>query len=134
MSHSRFLELLQQLDPEKIEIKHNPMTERYRTHAFSSLVYLLKNGVCIGWRKLEKPILDEMIEVVIWAEPLFADSCGFYSCFRLHFLQQKLERATFFCFYDGKDKSPCFKSQEDATRSMNSWADKNNTKYHGATL
>jgi hypothetical protein len=121
---------LNSLGLDGIVIRHQPMTARYLTQASASLRRLLTKGVVLGWREIT-PYKERSIEAILFCSPILGPgSCGLYGGFRLHYQSGDLVQATFFCFYNGEDKSPCFADDSEALTWMNNWAAKNKTAYN----
>jgi hypothetical protein len=125
-----FMENLRSLDPEKVAIRHHPLTKRYTSDLRSSLPLIIKIGRVLGWRTIDPiaPFLASY-ELVLFTEPYEGKSCGSYVGARFHYSNLTLENVTVFCFYNGKDKSPCFVSESDALSWMNNIEEKNNFRY-----
>lgn len=98
---------LRALPLRQIRIEHNPPSERYG-RAFDKRLHILQSGHHIGTRS---DMADgNPVEIAVWASPQSGKGCGFYACFRVWCLNDAIQLALLFCFYDGTEKSPCFKT------------------------
>lgn len=104
---------LRALGPERIYVQHSPMTPRYG-RAAQKLRYVLRASSVLGQRALVGPDTDA-IEIATWAPPQHGRGHGYYACFRIFRHEGEPSAAVLFCFYDGTDKSPGFKSINAAT-------------------
>ena len=129
ISRDTMISDLRSLGLEGIVIRHQPLTARYLAQASASLRQLLEKAKVIGWREVATKF-ERSIETVLFCNPAMDEgSCGLYGCFRIHYRDKLPFEATFFCFYNGEDKSPCFRSETEAVKWMNAWAEKNKTSY-----
>ena len=99
---------LRKLPPETVDVWHKPMTERY-FRAVIKRKMIIKDGIFLGTRQ---PEAKKAKEIAIWLQnPSGRKRCGYYTNFRF-FYSTKGEplSAVLFCFYDGTDKSPCFRT------------------------
>ena len=124
-----WLKDIRNLSPEQIIVRHLPPTDRYMFSAAAALQRVLTSGEVLGWRELSgEP--KKCIEVVVWTSSLNRGECGLYVCCRLHYGdKQSATSATIFCFYDGTEKSPCFKGKSEAIQAMKKWALTHKTRY-----
>ncbi|MEZ4227507.1 MAG: hypothetical protein R3B13_41595, partial [Polyangiaceae bacterium] len=54
--------------------------------------------------------------VAAWAPPPTGRGSGYYWCVRLHLDEhERVELAVLYCFYDGTERSPGFRSLNDAS-------------------
>ncbi len=124
-----WLEDLRGLSTEKVIVRHHPSTDRYLFSAAAGLPRVLSEGEAIGWRELNGES-KECVELVIWTPPLNRGDCGLYVCGRLYFdAKSSPISATIFCFYDGTEKSPCYKTKDEAIHAMKRWALKHKSHY-----
>ena len=110
MERRDWLHDVRALPARSVFVRHEPPTPRYG-RAQAKLRYLLRESVVIGRRDADYP---GAVEIAAWARP---PSGGFdyYSCFRL-FLgdEREIMMTVLFCFYDGTEKSPGFRSARSA--------------------
>jgi hypothetical protein len=95
-----------------VGVSHEPMSLRYG-RAFDKRIYVLREAVLLGVRE---QIIQQTPEIAIFAaHPNSNKAPGYYVCLRL-FLDKdhNVLSAVIFCFYDGTEKSPGFKSLETA--------------------
>lgn len=106
MERRDWLDDIGALPARAVFVMHEPTTPRYG-RAQAKLRYLLRESQVVGHRDADYP---GAIEIAAWA-PSPSGGVGYYSCFRL-FLGSDREviAAVLFCFYDGTEKSPGFKS------------------------
>jgi hypothetical protein len=132
ISHTKLLVDLKFLGLDGIVIRHNPMTKRYLIQASASLQRLLDKGKVLGWRLIPSKY-ERSVELSLFVDAALdiEKDCGLYGCFRIHYDRGRPFEATFFCFYNGEDKSPCIKSRDEAKNWMKEWAKKNHTEYEG---
>ena len=116
-SEEDWLERVRRLSTDQVFVQHNPPTPRYG-RAQSKLAYLIREGNLLG----TKPVLGEpdRIEIAIWAKPAAGRGHGYYACFRLFLERGDLLAALLFCFYDGTEQSPGFKSFDAAAHFASS--------------
>jgi hypothetical protein len=69
-------------------------------------------GRYLGERSVEKRRRE--IEIAVWAPPEQGRRPGYYCCFRIYFKGDDMVFAVLFCFYDGTEGSPGFRSFESA--------------------
>ena len=125
-----FMANLRSLDPEKIAIRHNPLTKRYTSTLRASFPLIIQNGKVLGWRNINTIApFSASHEVIIFAEPYEGKACGSYIGARFHYSNLTLENVTVFCFYNGNEKSPCFVNESDALSWMNNMEEKHNFRY-----
>ncbi len=92
-------------------VQHEPETPRY-ARARAKLEYILREAVYLGTRKPERGL--DAIEIAVWARPGHGRGFGYYCCFRLFLDKGTVSWAVLFCFYDGTEGSPGFKSVDTA--------------------
>lgn len=98
---------VQRLTKERIFVQHNPPTPRYG-RALAKLAYLIKESAYLGVRPYETAI--GRVEIALWAPNPEGRGSGYYSCFRLFLEREVVTAALLFCFYDGTEKSPAFRT------------------------
>lgn len=111
---NNWLDTLRELPLDLVGVAHQPMTLRY-SRAFDKRIYLLREGILLGERSAS---YRQAIEIAIFAEnPNSNKKPGYYACLRI-FLDEKkaVLSAVIFCFYDGTEKSPGFKSVHSALK------------------
>ena len=109
-----WLGALRELPLDLVSVAHQPMTPRY-SRALNKRIYLLREGIQLGERSAD---YKQAIEIALFEEnPNGNKNSGFYACVRI-FLDEKRSvlSAVIFCFYDGTEKSPGFKSVEAALK------------------
>jgi len=74
---------------------------------------MLSRSVPLGVRAGEAGI-SVAVEVALWASPPTGRGYGFYSCFRLLREAGVVTAAVLFCFYDGTERSPGFRTESAA--------------------
>jgi hypothetical protein len=94
-------------------VEHQPFTTRYQ-RANSKLEYLLEHAEVLGARDSERPI-SSCAEIAVWAPEPTKRRPGYYACFRIYLEDSHPVFAVLYCFYDGRDQSPGFRSVEAAT-------------------
>ena len=98
--------LLQQLPDERFIVAHEPPTPRYG-RALAKVPYLLAHSRFLGQRATE----SGAIEIAAWAPPPSGRGHGYYTCTRVWIDEEhRPSVAVLFCFYDGTEQSPGFKS------------------------
>jgi hypothetical protein len=102
---------IQGLRADQVFVQHNPPTPRYG-RAQSKLSYLIREGIFLGSRLTDD--MPERLEIATWTRPPTGRGYGYYACFRLFFQEKQLVAALLYCFYDGMEQSPGFKSQDAA--------------------
>jgi hypothetical protein len=102
---------IQKLGADQVFVQHNPPTPRYG-RAQSKLSYLIRDGVFLGSRNIDD--LPGRLEIATWTRPPTGRGYGYYACFRLFFQEKQLAAALLYCFYDGMEQSPGFKSHDAA--------------------
>jgi len=105
---------LRKLPLDLVSVAHQPITPRY-SRALDKRIYLLREGVLLGERSTG---YKQAVEVAIFAEnPNGNKKPGYYACLRI-FLDEKkaVSSAVVFCFYDGTERSPGFKSVDSALK------------------
>ena len=103
---------LRGLGPGQVFVQHHPPTPRYG-RAQTKLSYLLREAILLGIKR--EPRTPSRLEIAIWTRPPTGRGFGYYACFRLFFERAQLVAALLFCFYDGTERSPGFKSIDAAT-------------------
>jgi hypothetical protein len=106
-----WLARLRNLGPDQVFVQHRPPTPRYG-RAQAKLSYLLREAILLGV-KHERGTRSR-VEIAIWTRPPTGRGFGYYACFRLFFEGTELIAALLFCFYDGTERSPGFKSVDAA--------------------
>ena len=107
-----WLEVLRALPEEAVFVAHNPPTPRYG-RAQAKLRYVLRTASVLGGRRSD--LVEHAIETAAWSPPPTGRGNGYYVCFRLFFDQfERVEQAVLYCFYDGTDGSPGFKTLHEA--------------------
>lgn len=106
-----WLEELLGLPPDARYVKHNPASPRYFRGA-QKLGYVLRNGSFLG----SQPDAErsDAVCVALWAPPGHGRGKGYYCCFRVYVVDGKVQYAVMYCFYDGTDESPGFKTESSA--------------------
>ena len=89
-------------------VLHQPETARYQ-RAREKFDYLLTAAVVLGVRQQSPEVASE--EIAIWAPSANGQSSGNYACVRLYYESLELTLAVLFCFYDGTERSPGFRSE-----------------------
>ena len=102
---------LRNLPPSCRAVSHQPLTPRY-SRANQKLDYLISNGVYLGCRA--DPERRNVVLIAVWAPPSTGRRGGYYACFRIRLEEEKASWAILYCFYDGTDGSPSFKTEESA--------------------
>lgn len=107
-----WLPQLRQLPPQRVVVQHEPETARYK-RARRYLTHVVRSSSCVGVRAApEGP--ENAVEAVLWCRSPVGRGCGFYSGLRVYVADGAVVFAVLFCFYDGRDASPCIKSLEGA--------------------
>ncbi|MDA0746934.1 MAG: hypothetical protein O2954_10470 [bacterium] len=106
-----WLKEIEKLSPRQRAVQHEPETPRY-AHARGKLRYLIASGRYLGERRVENRRWE--IEIAVWAPPERKRNPGYYGCFRIYFKGNEVIFAVLFCFYDGTEGSPGFRSLESA--------------------
>lgn len=106
-----WLDRVRDLPPERVFVQHNPPTARYG-RAQVKLGYVLREAHYLGVREAEGS--QTRLEIATWTRAPSGRGFGYYACFRLYFDKDVLAAAMLFCFYDGTERSPGFKSLEAA--------------------
>ena len=103
---------LRSLLPERVDVRHEPMTDRY-FRAIDKRKMILRFGTCLGVRETGS---RRSREIAMWLQhPTGRKRCGYYATFRIFYTTRGTPvSATLFCFYDGTDKSPCLKTHASA--------------------
>jgi hypothetical protein len=102
-----WLNVLRALPASRRAVQHQPETPRY-ARARTKLRYVLERGTFLGVRQSE--LHRGAVEVALWAPPGHGRGPGYYCCFRIFHARRKEQFAVLFCFYDGTEGSPGFKS------------------------
>ena len=108
-----WLERVRRLSAEQVFVQHNPPTPRYG-RAQAKLPYLIREGRLLGSKSVDTP---DRIEIALWARPASGRGHGYYGCFRLFLEDGDVLAALLFCFYDGTENSPGFKTVDAAAQS-----------------
>lgn len=103
---------LQQLPPEACFVEHQPLTPRYE-RAANRLEYLLENALVLGVREADGHHTG-CIEIAVWAPEPARRGDGYYACFRVTLVDREPCFAVLYCFYDGRDRTPGFRSSDAA--------------------
>lgn len=88
-------------------VLHQPETARYQ-RARARFDYLMEAAHVLGVRASGSS--GSSLEVALWAPPPAGQGYGLYACVRLYYDGHALNLAVLFCFYDGTEGSPGFKS------------------------
>ena len=107
-----WLALLKELPDDRIFVQHEPPTPRYG-RAQTKLRYVLRASNYLGWRHSRGSAADS-IDIALWSPPAHGRGHGYYTCFRLLRSDDEVVAGVLFCFYDGTEKSPGFKSRSAA--------------------
>lgn len=101
---------LRSLDDGKRAVLHQPETARY-ARARSKMGYLLASASPLGVR-LPPEGPPGAVELACWARPTAGRGHGYFAIFRLlrNAEGAPVEFAILFCFYDGTEGSPGFRS------------------------
>lgn len=103
---------LRAVPPEWCIVSHQPETPRY-ARARQKLRHLVHGSELVGHQvDLERVRTHQ---IAVWAAPHSRRDPGYHDCFRITLDQHGApDRAVLFCFYDGSDRSPSFRSAEAA--------------------
>lgn len=102
-----WIRALRELPEGAVWVQHRPHTSRY-VRAAAKLVSVLRSAILLGLRRAEHP---QHTEIAAWSPPGDGRGCGFYCCFRVFGSPATgVNGAVLFCFYDGRDLSPGFRS------------------------
>lgn len=104
--------LLVDLAEDQRAVLHHPETPRYG-RARAQLPYLLRASTALGVRSGEAGSAVS-VELAAWVPHPAGRGHGFYSCFRLVLEDHVVVYAILFCFYDGTERSPGFRTPEAA--------------------
>ena len=107
-----WLARLQELPAEHVFVRHEPPTPRYG-RAQAKLPYLIREAMFVGSRTTSR---SDAWEIATWARAGSGRGYGYYSCFRLFVQSDRPTVAVLFCFYDGTERSPGFKSFDAAAQ------------------
>jgi len=108
----QWLSELQGLPEDRVFVQHEPPTPRYG-RAQAKLCYVVRKSYCLGSR--ESPEHGEgAMDIALWCPPPQGRGYGYYTCFRIFQSEDEVVAAVLFCFYDGTEKSPGFKSRSAA--------------------
>jgi len=100
------------LPARRIFVEHEPDTPRYQ-RARDCLDVILSQGLPLGVRRIaDEP--DAPQELALWVPPLSGRGSGAYVCLRVYSHEAEVTVAVLFCFYDGTEKSPVFRSYDAA--------------------
>ena len=102
-----WLEELRRLAPDQRAVWHQPETPRY-AKARQKLAYLIRAAQLLGCQP--DPERSESTLVAVWAPPERGSGTGYYGCFRVFTEEKRPVFAVLYCFYDGTERSPGFKS------------------------
>lgn len=108
MSPSDYFKLLIALGPAQRAVLHEPETARY-SRARTKLNYLLAHATPVGIR-VPGGDSSTSVELACWARPSGGRGYGYFAIFRLSRSRGNVVFATLFCFYDGTEGSPGFRS------------------------
>ena len=103
-----WLESLRSLRDDQRAVVHQPETARY-ARARAKLRYLLASSVALGVRPSEIGSRSA-VEIACWARPSTGRGHGYFSAFRLYREEGVAVLGVLFCFYDGTESSPGFRS------------------------
>lgn len=98
---------MRRLSSDRVFVQHNPPTPRYG-RAQAKLSWILKTSTSLGLRPHESAA--DRVELSLWAPNPEGRGHGYYACFRLFFESEVVTAAMLFCFYDGTEKSPGFRT------------------------
>lgn len=102
-----WLQALRELPEGAVWVQHRPLTPRY-VRAALKLASILRSAVLLGLRRAERL---HHTELATWSPPADGRGCGYYCCFRVFgSATTRVDGAVLFCFYDGRDLSPGFRS------------------------
>lgn len=104
-----YLDQIKMLSSRQLAVEHQPETPRY-SRARSKLRYVVDQGRYLGKREVG----ERTLEIAVWTSPEQGRGTGYYSCFRIYFKNDEVIFAILFCFYDGTEKAPGFRSIESA--------------------
>lgn len=102
-----WLKAIRALPASRRAVQHQPETPRY-ARARTKLRYVLERGTFLGARQSE--LHQGAVEIAVWAPPGHGRGPGYYCCFRIFHQRDHEHFALLFCFYDGTEGSPGFKS------------------------
>ncbi len=108
MNAAGWFQVLIALRDDQRAVLHQPETARY-SRARTKLGYLLVNASPLGIRAGEGG-RDSAIELACWARPSTGRGHGYLAIFRLLLEEGQAVFAILFCFYDGTEGSPGFRS------------------------
>lgn len=106
-----WLEALQALSSRQRAVEHQPETPRY-ARARTKLRYLVERAIYLGERP--NPLHQNCVEIAVWVPPGHGRGPGYYGCFRMYLEDNMPVFAVLFCFYDGTEGSPGFRSLDAA--------------------
>lgn len=107
----KLLEAILSLPKSQRIVQHEPETPRY-WRARRKLVYILEKSAVLGDKSLTGSYSGR--EFATWAPAGSGHGFGFYCCFRVYFEAEIPTMAILYCFYDGSEGSPGFRSLESA--------------------
>ena len=107
--HVDWLHEIRALPASRRAVQHQPETPRY-ARARAKLRYVLECGIYLGGRQSTHH--RKAAEIAVWAPPGHGRGPGYYGCFRIYHPPGEAPFALLFCFYDGTEGSPGFKSVE----------------------
>jgi len=102
-----WLKAVRELPTCQCAVQHQPETPRY-ARARTKLRYVLERGTYLGVRQSQ--LHPQAMEIAVWAPPGHGRGAGYYCCFRVFLDQDHVDFTLLFCFYDGTEGSPGFKS------------------------
>lgn len=102
---------LRRLPADRRVVLHQPETPRY-ARARQKLRLLIREGEFLGARK--DPERADAWLLALWAPPFSGRGDGYYACIRLFMAEDTPTLAVLYCFYDGTEQSPGFRSVEAA--------------------
>ena len=111
-----WLDRIRNLDDRHLAVEHQPETHRY-SRGRSKLRYLVNQGQILGQTAVCGR--ENEMEIALWSPPEQGRS-GYYSCFRIYHSKGDITFAVLFCFYDGTENSPGFRSGDSAKEYANS--------------
>jgi len=106
-----WLERVRDLPSARVFVVHNPPTPRYG-RAQVKLEYVVRTASPLGSRDV--PGHSQRLEIAVWSPSPTGKGHGYYACFRLFLKDAELVSALLFCFYDGTEQSPGFRTREAA--------------------
>lgn len=100
-------------DSGSLIIAHEPEDTRRYQRARTQIRYVIRVSIPVGVR----PAVgheEYAFEVMMWCPAPDGRRCGIYTVFRVVIFEGEAVFATLFCFWDGTDRSACFKDMQSA--------------------